>query len=180
MLVREPAADGGTLTRTVQVDAQVGSTTVNPAWNYVYAAGHGCLDPQQFRPFSGAVYTRGNLCLNNSSSVTGSPVYVEGHIDLNGSSAASAAQHVPIAELNVASGCRYVGASPYIFPCTAAQHVYATSQDQITAGVKKPPVDLSYWYTNAKPCPMTACNARGTPFPGGFDATPRSTAAAPT
>ncbi|MGZ8694423.1 MAG: hypothetical protein ACXWYS_03185 [Gaiellaceae bacterium] len=161
-------AGGGLLRRTVRVDARVGSTAMNPAWNYVYANGGGCLSLDNSVVLAEPVYTRGNLCLDNSSMVTGSPVHVEGHID-TASSASVGASGTPIAELHVGTGCRYNGAGSYIFPCTPAQQVYATAADQVPAGVKKPPVDLAYWYANAKPGPMAACNGAGTPFAGGFD-----------
>jgi hypothetical protein len=74
----------------------------------------------------------------------------------------------PISELHVVSGCG-VGGAPYSFPCTAAKKVYvaAGGQSQITPGITKPPLDLAYWYTNAKPGPTTNCTSGS--FPGGFD-----------
>ena len=158
---------GGTLRRTVKIDAEVGSTTVNQAWNYVYAASTGCLNLNNSTIVSEPLYTRGNLCLNSSSKVTGSTVFVEGHIDLNGSGGIGTSA-VPISELHVVTGCG-VGGAPYTFPCTAAQKVYVTpgGQSQITPGITKPPLDLAYWYANAKPGPMQACTSGS--FPGGFD-----------
>jgi hypothetical protein len=164
--VPNPIAGGGTLNRIVHVDARVGSTAMNPAWTYVYAAGTGCLSLANSVVVAEPVYARGDLCLSNSAQVTGSPVTVEGHIDTF-SSATVGIAGTPISELHVGSGCSYGGGS-YIFPCTAAEHVYTATQDQVPAGVKKPPLDLPYWYANARPGPATACDAPGT-FPGGFD-----------
>src|SRR4051794_21113884 len=67
-------AGGGMLHRTVQIDAEVGSTTINQAWNYVYAASTGCLNLDNSTIVTEPLYTRGDLCLNNSAKVLGSPV----------------------------------------------------------------------------------------------------------
>jgi hypothetical protein len=164
--VKNPTG-GGSIVRTVQASAEVGSTTINQAWNYVYAASSGCLNLNNSTTVTEPLYTRGNLCLNNSAKVTGSTVYVEGHIDMNGSGSIGTSA-TPIAELHVVTGCG-VGGAPYSFPCTAAQKVYvvAGGQSQVTPGVTKPPLDLSYWYANAKPGPMQACTSGS--YPSGFD-----------
>src|SRR4051812_35305034 len=104
--VPNPTAGGGTLSRVVHVDARVGSTAMNPAWSYVYADDVGCLSLANSVVVKEPVYTRGNLCLNNSSRVTGSPVRVEGHIDTF-SSATVGIAGTPISELHVGSGCNY-------------------------------------------------------------------------
>ncbi len=164
--VPSPVSGAGTIKRVVHIDARVGSTAMNPAWGYVYAADVGCLTLASSADVKEPVYTRGNLCLNNSSRVTGSPVHVDGHIDTF-STASVGVPGTPISELHVGSGCSYSGGS-YTFPCAAAEHVYTATQDQVAAGVKKPPVDLPYWYSHARPGPTTACDAPGS-FPGGFD-----------
>ena len=159
-------AGGGALSRTVSVDARVGSTAMNPAWNYLYADASGCLTLGSSVQVTEPLYSRGSLCLNNSSRVTGSPVHVEGTIQTT-SSASVGSSGSPIAELHVAGGCRYGTSGAFSTPCSAAQQVYATSQDAIPAGVKKPPVDLDFWYAGAKPGPSQSCTSGS--FPGGFD-----------
>ncbi len=160
-------AGGAVLTRALQVDARVGSTAVNGAWNYVYANdASGCLTLNSSVVVSEPLYTRGSLCTNNSSRVTGSPTHVEGTIQTTSSSSVGQSG-TPIAELHVAGGCRYGTSGAFVFPCTASQQVYATAQDQVPAGVTKPPVDLAFWYANAKPGPLQTCTTGS--FPGGFD-----------
>jgi hypothetical protein len=159
-------AGGGALSRTVRMDVRVGSTAVNQAWNYVFADSGGCLNLANSAVIKDPLYTRGSLCMGNSASITGSPVQVEGTIDTSSSSSIGAPGS-PIAELHVGGGCRYGGSGSYVFPCTATEHVYATSADQSPAGLVKPPVDLAYWYAKAAPGPSQACTT-GT-FPGGFD-----------
>ena len=115
------------------------------------------------------LYVRGNLCLNNSARVlsTASPVSVAGTIQIT-SSATVGVSGTPVAELHVGGGCRYGTSGPFTGPpCTPAQGVYATTQDATRPVVSKPPVDLAYWYSRAKPGPLNPCTTGS--FPGGFD-----------
>jgi hypothetical protein len=163
--VANPSEGGGTLNRIVHIDVRVGSTAMNPAWSYLFAGGAGCLTLSNSVEVKEPVYTRGNLCLNDSSTVTGSPVTVAGQVDTT-SSASLGLSGAPV-ELHVGSGCTYNG-SGIASPCTPSEHVYAAPQDQVVPDVQKPPLELDYWYANAKPGPTTPCDAPGS-FPGGFD-----------
>jgi hypothetical protein len=163
--VRNPAG-GGPLTRSAQLEARVGSTAVNPAWNASFADAAGCLDVTGSTDVQAPVYTRGDLCLDDSARVSGSPVDVEGTVQTL-ASASIGASGAPIAELHVAGGCRYGASGSFVAPCGASEQVYVSAQDQVPAGVTKPPVDLAYWYQNAAPGPSHACSSGS--FPGGFD-----------
>ena len=163
--VANPSEGGGMLNRIVHIDVRVGSTAMNPAWSYLFAAGAGCLTLSNSVEVQEPVFTRGNLCLNDSATVTGSPVTVAGEVDTT-SSASLGVSGAPV-ELHVGSGCSYNG-SGIAAPCTPSEQVYAAPQDQVVPDVQKPPIDLAYWYANAKPGPTTACDSPGT-FPGGFD-----------
>jgi hypothetical protein len=164
--VASPTAGSGAISRTVSVDARVGSTAVNPAWSYVFSDAGGCLDVGGSAQIAEPVYTRGDLCLSSSATVTGSPVQVEGTIETQ-DSASAGALGTPIAELHVAGGCRYGASGTFVTPCSASEHVYATAQDTTPAGISKPPIDLDFWYANAKPGPAQSCTSGS--FPGGFD-----------
>jgi hypothetical protein len=159
-------AGGGNLVRTVQIDARVGSTAVNPAWNGIFADAAGCLDLTNSVVVDEPLYTRGDLCLDNSAEVTGSPVTVEGTIQTRSSSSVGTGGS-PVAELHAVGGCRYGASGPLDTPCGPADHVYATAQDQASGAVTKPPVDLAYWYAHAAPGPSQDCTSGS--FPGGFD-----------
>ena len=76
---------GAPLTRTVNVAARVGSTAVNPAWNYVFSNSGACLTLDNTVHITEPLYTRGGLCTNQSALVDGSPVQVEGTIQTTGS-----------------------------------------------------------------------------------------------
>jgi hypothetical protein len=163
--VPNPAADT-TLHRIVEVDARVGSTAMNPAWNYVYANDSGCLTLANSVVVMEPLYTRGSLCLQQSAKVTGSPVTALAYIQNTGSQGVGAG--APIGELHVGTGCRYGTSGPFVFQCTATEHVWVSgTQDQTPADIEKPPLDLAYWYANAKPGPTTNCTSGA--FPGGFD-----------
>ena len=160
-------AGGGALSRTVTVNARVGSTAMNPAWSAIYSDDpSSCLTLGSSVQVTEPLYVRGSLCTDNSARVTGSPVQVEGTIQTTGSSSIGAVG-TPIGELHVAGGCRYGTSGSFVTPCTAAEQVYAASQDSIPVGVRKPPIDLSFWYANAKPGPVQSCSSGS--FPGGFD-----------
>jgi hypothetical protein len=163
--VRNPTG-GGDLIRTAQLQARVGSTATDPAWNFMFADSSGCLTLANSVVIAEPLYSRGSVCLGNSAQLVGSPVEVEGTVDTLSSSSIGTSG-TPISGLHVGGGCRYGGSGSYVFPCGASEHVYASSQDQIPAGVSKPPVDLAYWYANAAPGPSQPCTT-GT-FPGGFD-----------
>ena len=49
-------------------------------------------------------------------------------------------------------------------PCTAVDKVYATTITTTPAGLSKPQIDMTFWYTNAKPGPNQPCTTTvGTP-----------------
>ena len=157
----------GPLNHAVAVDVRVGSTDVNPAWNAIYSdAAGGCLTLNGTASVSEPLSARGDLCLDDSATLSGSPVNVGGTIQTTGS-ALVGAPGSPVAELHVAGGCRSGTSGPFSSPCTPGDGVYAAAQDASPVTLSKPPVDLDFWYANASPGPAHACTA-GT-FPGGFD-----------
>jgi hypothetical protein len=163
--VRNPTG-GGDLIRTVRLQARVGSTAVNPAWNVAFASSTGCLDVSGSALVQAPVYARGDLCLDGGAHVAGSPIDVEGTVQILASSAIGASG-APVPELHVSGGCRYGASGPFVTPCGPSEHVYASAQDQVAAGVVKPPADLAYWYKQAAPGPSRSCTSGS--FPGGLD-----------
>ncbi len=163
--IRNPAG-GGDIVRSAQLQARVGSTAVNPAWSAAFANSSGCLNVTGSAEIRQPVYTRGSLCLDNAALVTGDSVDAEGTVQTLLSSSVGTSGS-PIAGLHAAGGCRYGSIGSFVTPCGAGEHVYASSQDQLPAGLTKPPLDLDYWYANAAPGPSRACTTGS--FPGGFD-----------
>ncbi len=158
---------GGAISETVSVQARVGSTVTDPAWRYAYADDSGaCTTLSGSVQLVEPLYTRGSLCLADSALVAGSPLQVGGTIETNGTASVGTAG-TPIAELHVAGGCRAGSSGPFVSPCTPAEAVFASIQDAAPTAVSKPPLDLDFWYANARPGPSHSCTL-GT-FPGGFD-----------
>ena len=164
---------GPATTRTVSARARVTGATRgtanNAIWNYIYAeAPTSCMTLSNSTNVSVPLYVKGNLCLQNSAQISGTNTVVEvgGTLTLQNSSQLGSLGTL-LAEVHVAGGCR-VASGPLHTPCTAADRVYAAlPPDAQVLGLEKPPVDLAYWYQNAKPGPRQACTSGS--FPGGFD-----------
>jgi len=162
---------GADIVKTVTATAHLGTSTHgdanNAVWNYVYADSLStCTTLANSVNINVPFYIRGNLCLNNSSQVSGYALQVGGHVQLNNSSHIGA-NGAPLNNIHIAGGCSRNGGASYDTPCGATDQVYGTTVDNQTANLTKPPVDLASWYTNAAPGPMHGCTTGS--FPGGFD-----------
>lgn len=169
--VRNPTGPGSQpVVRTVSGRATLGSSqrgsSNNAVWNYVYVD-----DPVSTTVLGNSVdiniplYTRGNLRLTNSASVSGYALQVKGWVETNNSSHVGTAD-AKVHEVHVAGGCR-VGSGPLVKPCGPAQQVHANISDASPTDFTKPPVDMNGWYYNAQPGPRKPCTVGS--FPGGFD-----------
>jgi Tfp pilus assembly protein PilX len=158
--------------RTVRGKVALGSgqvgTANNAIWNYIYAeAPTSCMSLGNSVNVAVPLYVAGDLCLANSSQISGSTTVLQvggkvtisnsAHVGLSGSNIAAA---------HIAGGCQLSGGTLHN-PCSSADQVYANSIDSQTTGLTKPPVDLAGWYQNAQPGPMHGCTTGS--FPGGFD-----------
>jgi hypothetical protein len=157
---------GAPLQHTVsgQVVATSPSTAVG-AWDYIYSdTTTSCLLMQNSFTINAPLYVRGNLCMSNSASFAGPLLDVRGRIEtFNSASVGTAAS--PVAQVRVSGGCRFGGSGAFVSPCTPAQRVWATTFAANPPTIAKPPIDLSYWYENAKPGPRQYCTQGS--FPGG-------------
>ena len=158
-------AGGVDVIRTIRGRASIQSTSVgtanNAIWNYIYAeAPTTCTTLSNSVNVNVPIYIKGNLCLQNSAQISGlnTVLQVGGTLTLS-NTAHVASAGAPLAEVHVAGGCK-VGASLHN-PCGPADSVYSTMPpDAVTTGLEKPPVDLAYWYLNAKPGPKQACTTQ--------------------
>jgi hypothetical protein len=154
------------LTARVRISTGSASSANNAIWNYLYADSlASCTTLSNNVTIDIPFYVRGNLCMNNSSSVRGDYLQVGGTLTINNSASAGSAGD-PLVEARIAGGCR-LGSGAFVSPCGVAQRVWATTANAQPQGLTKPPVDLAHWYDNAQPGPKKACTT-GT-FPGGFD-----------
>jgi hypothetical protein len=159
------------ITRRVSMRVQIGSavrgTADTSVWNYVYADDPtGCTTLGNSSSVNVPLYIRGNLCLENSSRVTGYSLRVGGTLTITGSQAGVGSSTTPIPEAQIGGGCSTDGRT-FHTPCSAADRVWATTITASPAGLTKPPVDFDYWYRAAAPGPQRGCSAGS--LPGGFD-----------
>jgi Tfp pilus assembly protein PilX len=166
-----PSPSGGIdVIRTVHGRASIQRTSVgtanNAIWNYVYAdSTTTCTTLANSVNVNVPFYVRGDLCLQNTAQISGvnTVLHVGGTLTLNNSSHVASAG-APLAEVHVGGGCK-VGNGTLHSPCGTADNVYsAMPPDAVNPGFVKPPVDIPYWYSSAKPGPKQACTSQtGTP-----------------
>ncbi len=169
--VRNPTGPGAspisrTVTSRVAIETIRVGTENNGAWNYLFAASPTtCTTVSSNITLPVSIYVNGNLCIRSNSKLTGPHVGVTGQTTLAANSSIGTIS-APIARVDVTGGCRYKNGS-WHSPCTSADRVYAQTITTEPFAYTKPPVDLAYWYANAKPGPMHGCSQGS--FPGGFD-----------
>lgn len=163
-----PIAGGAPITRTVtsQVAITAGSAW-DPAWGYLFADTSACTNLKNSISIDAPVYARGDLCMENSATIVSELVQVRGKVQLK-DSASIGTSSVPVTDVQVAGGCSYPWGGSYITPCGTSQRVYRTNFSSTVPNILKPSVNLSYWYTNAKPGPNAKVCTTGS-FPGSFD-----------
>ena len=163
-----PIAGGAPLTRTVSSQVQITpGSSWDPAWGYLFADTSGCTNLKNSITIDAPVYVRGDLCMENSATITSDLVQVRGKVQIK-DTAAIGTVSVPVHDVQVASGCRYPWSGTYVSPCGTSQRVYKTNFSSTVPNITKPSVNLSHWYSNAKPGPSSATCTTGS-FPGQFD-----------
>jgi hypothetical protein len=160
------------LVRTNRGEVSIGSsqqgTGNNAIWNYLYAdSTTTCMQLRNSVSVNAPLYVRGDLCLQNSATVTGPVLQVGGTIQLENSSTLGSSGAGALDEIHVGGGCRLGTSGQFTSPCGPDQRVYGDVVDASPSGLVKPPVDLAGWYQNALPGPMHGCTTGS--FPGGFD-----------
>lgn len=154
------------LHKTVSSQFRIGVDGVGyaPAWQFTYTDSTStCMNLSQSAAIAVPFYIQGNLCLSNSANPIADEITVKGHITLQNSSKIGSSTKY-ISKLHT-SGCSTSSSGPWTLAnCTPANRVYANQVDSTFANVAKPTVDLSYWYTYAKPGPRNSCTtSSGTP-----------------
>jgi hypothetical protein len=163
-----PIAGGAALSRTVSSQVQItGGGSWDPAWGYLFADTSGCTNLKNSITIDAPIYVRGDLCMENSATITSDLVQVRGKVEIK-DTAAIGTVSVPVADVQVTSGCRYPWSGTYVSPCGTSQRVYKTNFSSTVPDITKPSVNLSHWYTNAKPGPSSSTCTTGS-FPGQFD-----------
>ncbi len=155
-----------TLTAKVPVTPTVTQPLNSPAWNYIYATrtGNACdLTLSQSVQVGSPLYVNGNLCLQNTASITNGPLVVRGQLTLSQSANAVGSLLAPINEAHIASGCQWKNNLLHLL-CSPLDNVYARVLDASPTQIAAPAVDWDGWYRNASPGPYFPCYAQsGTP-----------------
>lgn len=146
-----------TLSVTSVVQSALTQPLNNMAWNYMYATKTG--DPDgcdetlaNSVEIDTPMYVHGNLCLQNSASVTEGPLVVKGAVYLfNSSHIGSPA--APINELHGAQGCK-ASSNPLHLPCrngspSAGDNVWASTITSAPPAIDPPAADFPGWYAAA-------------------------------
>ena len=182
--VRGPASSSQlhrTIIATIVVFPANSQQLNNPAWNYIFVrapgfsgtALNGCdMTLQQSVNVESNLYVKGNLCFQNSATMTKGKLYVQGSVDQqqNANQIGSAALPLPYAQVHL--GCRYLN-QPLHNPCLygaggskanpPADNIWANPHDTGTIDngwtiIDPPQADFNTWYLNANPGPYFACN----------------------
>ena len=166
--VKNPTG-AGDLTRTVKSKLRVmldTRTSGGGAWNYVYADDTTtCTTLPNNVQIQTPFFVRGNLCLDQSAKIVGSPLKVGGSVTVS-NQAAIGAPGKPV-EMYVGNGCRNNRTRESSLTCQGVSQIYPTGAAGDPGTITKPPVDLAKWYAEARPGPMGNCTEGS--FPGGFD-----------
>jgi hypothetical protein len=173
--VRNPTGAGAvhrTLTARLPVNLSGNTSTIPPAWNWIYsgATGGTCdLTLQQSVQLASPLFVAGNLCLQNSSSITqpsgatGDRLVVGGKVTLSQNANTVGTSAARLSEAHISGGCQYKS-NTFYNPC---QPNLSTSNVWVQAGgfytsapspaISAPTVDWWSNYQHASPGPFRPC-----------------------
>jgi hypothetical protein len=144
-----------TLSVTTTVLSALTQPLNNMAWNYIYSTKTGDPDGCDQTLSNSAeidtpMYVHGNLCLQNSASITEGPLVVKGAVYLVNSSHIGSSG-APISELHVAVGCK-ASSNPMHLPCrngspSAGDNVWASTITSVPPVIDPPVADFPGWYS---------------------------------
>jgi Tfp pilus assembly protein PilX len=162
-----PTGGGGTaLTKTLTANVTITPNLTQPlnnqAWNYIYNWGTGntCdMTVQQSVNLAAPLYVDGNLCLQNTATITKGPLVVKGSVTLSQSANTIGTSASPISEAHIGGSCTYKNNATHN-PCQwSTDNVFATIHDSTPPAISPPSIDWDGWYANANPGPKYPCYA---------------------
>jgi Tfp pilus assembly protein PilX len=153
-----------TITATVNVHPTLTQPLNTPIWDYIYATQAASPPPTCDMTVSNSViissplYVMGNLCLDQTSSITKGPLIVLGRLNLIKSANIVGSPTSKISDAHILNGCVWKSGAVHT-PCQGAvDNVYANTLDATSPTNLSPPtVDYSKWYLNASPGPYFPC-----------------------
>jgi hypothetical protein len=150
-----------TITAQAPVTVTVTGSLASPAWNYIYAGAteSACdMTIQQSVQVASPLYVRGDLCLQNSATITSGPLQVHGRLTMYQNGNAVGSLTAPISEAHIADGCVWKASTLHL-PCSIQDNVFATVTDSSPADIPPPTVSWDTWYLHASPGPHSPCAA---------------------
>lgn len=146
----------------------------NPSWNYIFSratgsgvAFSGCdMTLTNSVDVTAPLYVMGNLCLQNTASISKGPLIVKGSLDQQAAQNHVGAAGADINEAHIGKGCRYKTQASHN-PCVygaggttpVRDNIWATILDATPPAVTAPTVLWNDWYLNASPGPYYPCGA---------------------
>src|ERR1041385_1316514 len=156
-----------TLGVNVGVDASYSQPLNNMAWNYIWAKATGStcdMTIGQSVTVATPLYVEGNLCLQNSSTISSGPLVAKGSLTMTQKANGVGQPSSPVNEAHISGACQYWNKAAD-YPCKGnADNVYARTLDQSVPALTPPTADWTNWYLNANPGPYYPCQDKsGTP-----------------
>ena len=152
----------------------------NPSWNYIFSrapgsgvAFSGCdMTLANSVDVTAPLYVMGNLCLQNTATISKGPLIVKGSLDQQATQNHVGAAGAEINEAHIGKGCRYKTQASHN-PCVygaggttpVRDNIWATILDATPPAVTAPTVLWNDWYLNASPGPYYPCAAPQTGEP---------------
>jgi hypothetical protein len=144
----------------VPVDASFSQPLNNMAWNYIWAKATGStcdMTIGQSVDVATPLFVEGNLCLQNSATISNGPLMVKGSLTMTQKANSVGLPGKPVNEVHVGGACQYWNKAPN-YPCKGGpDNVYAKILDSSVPVLTPPSADWSNWYLNASPGPYYPC-----------------------
>ena len=151
----------------VGVDPSYSQPLNNMAWNYIWAKATGStcdMTIGQSVNVATPLYVEGNLCLQNTATISSGPLVVKGSLTMGQKANGVGQPSAPVTEAHIAGACQYWNKAAN-YPCKGnPDNVYARTLDQNVPPLTPPAADWAKWYLNADPGPYYPCIEKsGTP-----------------
>jgi Tfp pilus assembly protein PilX len=160
-----PTYSQRTLTTTVTVHPTLTQPLNTPVWNYIYATKPASTPPTCDETLSNSVtisspfYVEGNLCLQQTSTITRGPLVVRGRLILSSNTQNFVGtSSTPISDAHIVNGCT-VKTTTHT-PCRngGVDNLWATVLDTTPPTNLNPPTpNYDNWYLNGSPGPYFPC-----------------------
>jgi hypothetical protein len=153
------------VTATVPTVQTTPQALTNLAWNYVYSRAKGGTCDMSIGntvTIGSPLYVAGNLCLQNSASITRGPLVVNGYMTMAQTTNAVGSVAAPISEAHIAGGCKWYTQllhNPCLLGAGTAgkDNVWASTLDAVPGTIAAPTPDVNSWFLNASPGPYYPC-----------------------